>query len=157
MPALSSSSARRDLMATAGGRAPSGAGERLPRAPGASSASLTGASSAAASSGPHERERGETGGRRRGETGAKPFRPSKFNRQSRPTSGEHIPPGAAPLPSLPIQTAAGADRLRSAPSALQPNTRLQNTEESANRKCAIPCTNTAAIRCRQKQSNHRIL
>jgi hypothetical protein len=149
MPALSSSSARRDLMATAGGRAPSGAGERLPRAPGASSASLTGASSAAASSGPHER--------RRGETGAKPFRPSKFNRQSRPTSGEHIPPGAAPLPSLPIQTAAGADRLRSAPSALQPNTRLQNTEESANRKCAIPCTNTAAIRCRQKQSNHRIL
>jgi hypothetical protein len=61
--------------------------------------------------------------RRRGEKGAEPLHPSKFNRRSLPTSGEHIPPGAAPLPPLPIQTAAGSPTKHTVTGALQPNTR----------------------------------
>jgi hypothetical protein len=70
----------------------------------------------------HERDSSETGERRKRKMGAERLRPSNSEGRSQPAFGGYIPSGAAPLPPLPIQTAAGADRLHSAPAVLQPNT-----------------------------------
>jgi hypothetical protein len=75
-----------------------------------------------------ERDGRQTGLRRKTQTGTERLRPPNFEGRSQPASGGYIPSGAAPLPPLsskrsrerigsaptaPIQTVAGADRLRS--------------------------------------------
>jgi hypothetical protein len=54
--------------------------------------------------------------------GAERLSPSNFEGQSEPASWGYILSGAALLPPIPIQIAAGAGWLRSTPAAFQPNT-----------------------------------
>jgi hypothetical protein len=87
-----------------------------------------------------ERDGRETRHKRERETGAERLRPSNYEERSQPASRGYILSGAVPLPPLPIQTAAGLGRLRSAPGTLQANTgktrrRQQRRPDMMNGAC----------------------